>query len=69
MSAADLASFARSLSTHIRKEERRLFEQLQELMGPGQLAILGKGLGDALAGVEQACELPSEITKLRALRG
>jgi hemerythrin-like domain-containing protein len=69
MSAADLAAFGRSLSTHIRKEERRLFEQLQEFMGPDQMATLGKGLGDALAGVEQVCDLPSEITKLRALRG
>ncbi len=69
MSAADLAAFARSLSTHIRKEERRLFEQLQKFMSPDQLATLGKGLVDALAGVEQACELPSEITKLRAFRG
>jgi len=69
MSATDLAAFAGSLSTHIRKEERRLFEQLQEFMGPDQLATLGKALGDALAGVEQACQLPSEVTKLRALRG
>jgi iron-sulfur cluster repair protein YtfE (RIC family) len=68
MSAADLAAFARSLSTHVRKEERRLFEQLQEFMGPDELATLGKGLGDALAGVEQACELPSETTKLRGLK-
>jgi hemerythrin superfamily protein len=69
MSAADLAAFARSLSAHVRKEERRLFERLQEFMGPDQLATLGKALSDALAGVAQACELPSEITKLRALRG
>ncbi len=69
MSATDLVAFARCLSGHIRKEERRLFERLQELMRPGELSTLGKELADALAGVEQACELPSEITKLRALRG
>ena len=69
MSAADLAAFSRILSNHVRKEERRLFEQLQEFLSADQLATLGKGLDDSLAGIEQACKLPSEITKLRGLRG
>ena len=66
MSAVDLAEFGRRLCAHIRKEERVLFERLQELMHPEELATLGKELADALAGVEQACLLPTEITKLRA---
>jgi len=65
MSAADLAAFARSLSAHIRKEERQLFEQLQEFMDTDELATLGKELADALVDVGQACQLPSEITRLR----
>lgn len=68
MSAVELAGFARGLSSHIRKEERRLFEQMQRLMDVDQLANLGKELDDALAGVEQACQVPSEITRPRTLR-
>lgn len=65
MSAIDLAAFARGLSTHIRKEERRLFEQLQEFMHPDELATLGEELADALQDVGQACQLTSEKTGLR----
>jgi iron-sulfur cluster repair protein YtfE (RIC family) len=65
MSPTDLAAFARRLSAHIRKEERRLFELLQEFMRPDELAALGEELANALAGAGQACQLPSEITKLR----
>jgi|SRR5271169_4156108 len=64
-SAPDLAAFARSLSAHIRKEERQLFEQLQEFMHADELATLGKELAAALVDVGQACQLPTEITKLR----
>lgn len=65
-SAPELAAFARGLSAHIRKEEQQLFERLQGLMRPDELATLGEQLADALAGVEQVCQLPAETTKLRA---
>jgi hemerythrin-like domain-containing protein len=65
MSAADLSAFALRLSAHIRKEERQLFESLQKLMNPGQLANLGLQLQDALKDATQACALPNEATKLR----
>ena len=66
MSASDLTAFAQRLSVHIRKEERRLFERLQELMHADELVTLGKDLDDALADAEQACLLPNPITKLRS---
>jgi len=65
MSAIELADFARGLSTHIRKEERQLFEQMQKLMHLDELAVLGQALADALADAEQACQMPAEITKVR----
>jgi iron-sulfur cluster repair protein YtfE (RIC family) len=52
MSATDLVAFARGLASHIRKEERRLFEQLQELMSKQDLVPLGKELADALQDAE-----------------
>jgi len=65
MSATDLTAFSGSLSGHIRKEERQLFEQMQKLMHRDELAALGEELAGALAVVEQACQLPRETTKLR----
>jgi hypothetical protein len=38
---------------------------LQELMSNDDLASLGRALDDALKGVEQACILPTETTRLR----
>jgi hemerythrin-like domain-containing protein len=66
LSAENLPVFARELSAHIRKEERQLFERLQELLSSKELDILGKRLEGALAEAEQSCILPSEATKLRA---
>jgi hemerythrin-like domain-containing protein len=65
MSAADVAAFAQQMSTHIRKEERQLFERLQELMSQEELALLGKDLEAALKDVVQTCILPSDATRLR----
>lgn len=38
MTAVELTKFAKQLSAHIRKEERQLFERMQELMSPEILA-------------------------------
>src|SRR5271170_679625 len=40
LSAADLLAAAQRLSAHIRKEERQLFERMQELMSEEELAVL-----------------------------
>jgi hemerythrin-like domain-containing protein len=66
MSATDLPAFAQRMSAHIRKEERRLFERLQELMKREELALLGLQLEEALKDAAQACSLPEEATRLRA---
>jgi len=65
LDAAGLQGYVEGLATHIRKEERQLFEQLQGLMTPLELAELGEALQRALADASQACILPSEATRLR----
>jgi hemerythrin-like domain-containing protein len=65
MSVETLPAFAQHLSTHIRKEERQLFEQLQGLMSPEELTNLGMQLEDALKDAMQSCILPSQKTQLR----
>jgi iron-sulfur cluster repair protein YtfE (RIC family) len=65
MTAADLSGFGLRMSAHIRKEERQLFERLQELMNPEELALLGRKLDDALKEAAEACLLPTDATRLR----
>ena len=66
MTAETMPAFAEQLSAHIRKEERQLFERLQQLMNEEQLADLGLQLESALKDAAQSCILPNEATKLRA---
>ena len=66
MSAESLTAFARQLSAHIRREERQLFERLQQLMPPEDLAALGTQLEAALKDATQSCILANEATKLKA---
>lgn len=65
MSPADLLAFAQHLSAHIRKEERQLFERMQELMNAEELAGLGHDLEEALKDAAQVCALPIDATALR----
>jgi hemerythrin-like domain-containing protein len=65
MSAEDLPSFAQQLSTHIRKEERVLFERLQKAMSEEKLKVLGVQLEEALKDAAQSCVLANKATKLR----
>jgi hemerythrin-like domain-containing protein len=60
MSSSEIAEFAQGLSAHIRKEERRLFEKLQEVMSEGDLAAMGHKLEDALKEAEQSCILSAK---------
>lgn len=57
-SQEELLAFARRLSEHVRKEERQLFERLQELMPQAGLATLGQRLDGALEAASQICSLP-----------
>jgi hemerythrin-like domain-containing protein len=65
MSTGDVSAFAQHMSAHIRKEERQLFERMQELMNQEELAGLGQDLDEALKDAAQACILPADATRLR----
>jgi hemerythrin-like domain-containing protein len=65
LSSADLRSFAQRLSAHVRKEERQLFERLQELLSTEEMTALGVQLAEQLKDAEQACLIPNQATKLR----
>ena len=65
MSTESLPAFARQLSAHIRKEERQLFERLQQLMSADDLSALGIRLQEALQDAAQSCILTNEATKLK----
>jgi len=65
LSADALSAFARQLSVHIRKEERQLFERVQQLMSATELSELGEQLGAALKDAVRSCSLPGEATKLK----
>jgi hemerythrin-like domain-containing protein len=59
-----LENFSEKLVQHIRKEERRLFEGLQKVMSPQELAALGAALDEALKEASQACALPNNASRL-----
>ena len=65
MSTTDVAAFAQQMSAHIRKEERQLFERMQELMNQDELSLLGQSLDQALKDAAQVCMLPTDATRLR----
>jgi len=62
---AGLQALVEKLASHIRKEERELFEGLQRLMQPEELATVGAALQQTLAEASKACMLPNAATKLR----
>jgi hemerythrin-like domain-containing protein len=65
MSAENLPAFAQQLSAHIRKEERQLFERLQQLMTKEEIENLGVALESALKDAAHSCAIPNEATRLR----
>ena len=65
MTDANLLAVAQRLSTHIRKEERQLFEGLQEVLSQEELARMGKRLDEALAEAAQTCLVPTPGTVLK----
>lgn len=62
LSGSEITEFARRLSEHIRKEERQLFERLQQLMSGEELALMGQQVETALQEAGQVCI----TTKFRA---
>ena len=65
LDVSNLRSFVDQLSSHIRKEERQLFEGLQRVMTAAEFTRVGKALEEALADASTACILPTEATRLR----
>ena len=57
MSGEGLSSFAQQFSAHIRKEERQLFEQMQVLMSPEELADVGAALATAMKDSSKTCSM------------
>ena len=58
---AGLSAFATLLSTHVRLEERELFEKMQTLLPPAEVEAIGKALDEYFrnSGMPpQACGLP-----------
>jgi hemerythrin-like domain-containing protein len=58
MDGGELGAFATLLSGHIRREERQLFEGLQELVEAAELQRIGAALERELAVGHRACILP-----------
>ena len=56
--ADEVTDFARRLSDHIRKEERQLFERLQQLLPAKEMERVGRELDHALESASQSCSLP-----------
>ncbi len=65
MHVAGLQALVEKLASHIRKEERELFEGMQSLMTPEELSTVGAALQQALAEASHTCTLPNAATKLR----
>ena len=53
----DLQTFVRKLSSHIRKEERELFEGMQGVMSEPELSAIGHALEVSLQSATHACKL------------
>ena len=68
LSTENLPVFAQQLSAHIRKEERQLFERLQQLMTAEEIQSLGVALESALKDAAHSCALPNEATRLKAIK-
>lgn len=57
LDTGQLHAFASRLAAHIRKEERQLFERMQQLMPAIELKALGEALEKVLASAAPTCAL------------
>jgi hemerythrin-like domain-containing protein len=60
LDADGIRSFAATLSSHIRKEERVLFEGMQQRMSGEELLRIGIGVDEVLSAAPQICIVPAE---------
>ena len=63
MDREELEAFATEFAAHIRKEERQLFEALQQRLQPEELSSLGAELQLALEDTAQACRLKPSASR------
>jgi hemerythrin-like domain-containing protein len=68
MDQKGLCNFVEVLATHIRKEERQLFEGMQQRMSADELAAIGRALKDALRKAAPACMLRPRLPKSQQRR-
>ena len=66
LSVEGLLAFAQRLSSHIRKEERQLFERMQELMSSEAIAALGAILEDKLKDAAEVCAISAQSPARRS---
>ena len=57
--------FGETLSGHVRKEERQLFQEIQARMSTAELEQLGAKMEPVLAQASEVCFLPNAATRLR----
>lgn len=60
LDAEGLQRFVETLATHIRREERQLFEGMQKAMSPEELQKIGVLVEETLAAAPQVCITPTE---------
>ena len=68
MTPEEVRVLAERLSAHIRKEERQLFQCLQEQMNVEEMASTGRKLDEILKDSQQTCVLPTQATRLKSAR-
>jgi hemerythrin-like domain-containing protein len=68
MTPEEIRALAGGLAAHIRKEERQLFQDLQERISVEEMSSTGHKLEEALKDSQQACILPTQATRLKSAR-
>ena len=66
LSVEGMLAFAKRLSAHIRKEERQLFERVQELMSKEEIAALGAILDETFKDAALVCAIPARALDRRS---
>jgi hemerythrin-like domain-containing protein len=66
LSVEGMLAFAQRLSAHIRKEERQLFERVQELMSKEEIADLGAILEETFKDAALVCAIPARALDRRS---
>jgi hemerythrin-like domain-containing protein len=62
LDATSVRRFADALSSHIRKEERQLFEAMQNTLSRAELKAIGALVEEAFEGLPDTCIVPTEST-------